>query len=113
MLYYHNPRCSKSRVGLKLLQEKGVAFQVKEYLKEPLTVKEIAELSQKLKKKPQDLIRVKEEEYKELNLGREDLSLNDWCQVIVDHPVLLERPILVHENQAAIGRPPEKLLEIL
>jgi len=113
LLYYHNPRCSKSRQGLSLLQEKGLEFEVKEYLQDPLTVSELSDLFQKLDIKPQDVIRRKEAVFKGLNLSGKNLSPQEWAEVIVKNPILLERPILVKGNKAVMGRPPEKLLELI
>lgn len=112
-LYYHNPRCSKSRQGLEFLEGKGVDFEIKEYLKGPLTEKEIKGLSKQLKMDPLDFIRKKEQIFKDLNLGVKDLSVDQWCKVIVKNPKLLERPILTDGKNAVIGRPTEKLSEIL
>ena len=112
-LYYHNPRCSKSRQGLELLEKKGVDFEIKEYLKGPLTQKEVKDLSKQLKMDPLDFIRQKEQIFKDLNLSYKGLSSDEWCKIIVENPKLLERPILADGKKAVIGRPTEKLLEIL
>lgn len=112
-LYYHNPRCSKSRQGLEFLNSKGVEVQIKEYLKESMTVKEIKDLSKQLGLDPVDFVRKKEQIYKDLNLGNKNLGLDQWCKTIVDNPKLLERPILTNGKKAVIGRPTENFLEIL
>ena len=106
-IYYHNPRCSKSREGLKLLQSKRVHFTIKEYLKDPLTVEEVKTICHKLDKSPLEIVRQKEDIFKTLD------PRGNWYQAIVEHPILLERPILVTEDKAVIGRPPEDLLKIL
>ena len=111
--YYHNPRCSKSREGLKLLEEKGIKPTIKEYLKEKLDPKELKELFKKLKKSPLDAIRTKESIFKELELKGQELSEEEWINLIVKNPVLLERPILVSDKDAIIGRPPEDLFKII
>jgi arsenate reductase len=112
--YYHNPRCSKSRQGLVLLEEKGIEAEIKEYLKEPMTQKEVLELISKLAIKPLDgMIRTKEARFKELELKGQFLSDKEWAKIIVENPVLLERPILVIDDQAKIGRPPTDFFEIL
>lgn len=111
--YYHNPRCSKSRQGLKLLKELNVEFTLKEYLKEPLNEKALEALFKKLGKPPKDVIRVKEDTYKELNLSEKNLTDKQWIQTIIKHPNLLERPILETKNKAVIGRPTEELKTIL
>ena len=112
-LYYHNPKCSKSRQGLELLENEGVDFEIKEYLKSPITRKEIKDLSKQLKMDPPDFIRKKEQIFKDLKLGDKHLSLDEWCKTIAENPKLLERPILTDGNNAVIGRPTEKLLELL
>lgn len=113
MIYYHNPKCSKCCEGLKLLQSKNISFTVKEYLKEPLNIKELKEMISKLGLGPSEVVRKKEVLFKELKLDRKDLSQEEWFQTIVENPVLLQRPILVTSKKAVIGRPPERLLEVL
>ena len=112
MIYYHNPRCSKSRKGLEILQKSQVDFQIKEYLKDGLTVDELLTLCSRLGKRPEEIIRKKESSFKDLNIP-EALDDKEWCQVISDHPILLERPILDSGKSAIIGRPPEELVKIL
>lgn len=112
--YYHNPRCSKSRQGLELLENNGVQPEVKLYLKEGVTATEFKELVKKTGLKPlEGLIRVKEATFKELELKGQDLSVDQWAKVISENPVLLERPILVNGTKAKVGRPPEDLLQII
>lgn len=111
--YYHNPKCSKSRQGLEILEQAGFSFKIKEYLKEPMTTSELEDLFFKLKKTPEEVIRKKEDIYKELNLKDKDLSSQEWIKIIIEYPKLLERPILLTENQAIIGRPVEELSKIL
>ena len=108
----HNPRCSKSRQTLALLEEQGCDIQVIEYLKTPLTKVEIRSILDKLAISPRELMRTKEEEYKALNLANveEDEAL---IQAMVDTPKLIERPIVLANDKAAIGRPPENVLAIL
>ncbi|CBW26105.1 putative arsenate oxidoreductase [Halobacteriovorax marinus SJ] len=115
MLYYHNPRCSKSRQGLQLLNEQGIEPTIKEYLKEGLTQKEILDLMEKLSVEPlQGLIRIKDSLFKELGLSKTDeKSKKDWAKIISENPALLERPILVNKKKAIIGRPPEDLNKII
>lgn len=113
MIYYHNPRCSKSRQGLALLEENKITPTVKEYLKEGLEVKELDDLFKRLGREPLEVMRTKEDLFKELKLKGKDLSRKEWLKVIAEHPVLLERPILDTGKKAAIGRPPEDLLTIL
>jgi len=112
-LYYHNPSCSKSRQGLTILQKKGLDFEIVEYLKVPLKEDDITQLFQKLGLEPIKAIRTKEEIYSKLGLAEKRPTPTEWAKIICNNPILLERPILSHENQAIIGRPPENLLKIL
>ncbi|HEY9844373.1 MAG TPA: arsenate reductase (glutaredoxin) [Candidatus Obscuribacterales bacterium] len=114
MRLYHNPRCSKSRATLALLQEKGHQPEVIEYLQQPPSVAELGRICQLLGKKPLELIRTGEDRFKELGLAKSDTRPDsDWLQLMHDNPILIERPILVNEDRAAIGRPPEAVLDIL
>lgn len=110
---YHNPRCSKSRETLALLQEQGIEPTVVEYLKETPNATELSELLQKLGMQARQLMRDKEDEYKALGLDNPELSENELIQAMVTHPKLIERPIVVVGNQARIGRPPHLVLEII
>jgi arsenate reductase len=111
---YHNPRCSKSREALSLLQERGVEAQVIRYLEYPPTMDELRQVVRMLDLAPIDVIRTKEKRFKELGLSKTDgRSDDEWLRIIVDNPVLLERPIVVSGRKAALGRPPEAVLEIL
>ena len=110
---YHNPRCSKSRATLQLLEAKGVKPKVVEYLKTPPSVAELKAILKKLGLKPRDLIRKSEPLYAELGLKDRQLSDAQLIAVMVENPILIERPIIVSGGKAAIGRPPEKVLEIL
>ena len=110
---YHNPRCSKSRETLNLLQSKNIEPSVVEYLKTPLSHEQISTLVSQLGfNSARDLMRTKEEQYKALNLKDE----NDESVLItamVENPKLIERPIVVNNNKAALGRPPENVLSVL
>jgi len=110
---YHNPRCSKSRQTLALLQEQGIEPKVVEYLNETPDTKTLDGLLKKLKLEPRDLMRRKEAAYKELGLDDPALSRQALIAAMVEHPILIERPIVVNGAKAALGRPPEKVLEIL
>jgi len=113
-ILFHNPQCSKSRGALQILQEKGIDIEVVEYLKTPPTVEEIKEICSKLNISPQELIRTKEPLFKELGLSLNTAcSEAEWFQVLAKHPKLMERPILCYNDKAVIGRPPEKILNIL
>jgi arsenate reductase len=113
MIYLHNPRCSKSREGLKILEDKKCKFEIREYLKDPLNAKEVLDLLNKLVNDPQQLIRVKEDDFKKSKLDLNDLNSKNIANAIAKFPVLLERPILINGKKAIIGRPPEDLLKIL
>ncbi len=106
---YHNPRCSKSRQALDLLTDKGVQPQIIEYLKNPPTENELDEILKKLQLEPEDLVRKKEEAYASLGLKDKSLSKSQWINVLVQNPVLIERPIVVAGDKAVIGRPPENV----
>ncbi|MGR9052611.1 MAG: arsenate reductase (glutaredoxin) [Gammaproteobacteria bacterium] len=110
---YHNPRCSKSRETLKLLQEKGVEFNVVEYLKTPPSAEELDDILQKLGMEPRDLMRKKEAEYKATGMDDASLERKALIQGMIDTPKLIERPIVLANGKAAIGRPPEAVLAIL
>lgn len=110
---YHNPRCSKSREALALLQEKGITPQIIRYLDTPLSAVEITELLKKLAVPVRQLLRNNEPEYATLGLTDPALSEEALVQAIVDHPKLMERPIAVVEQRAVIGRPPEAILALL
>ena len=110
---YHNPKCSKSRQTLDLLVKQGIKPVLNEYLKIPPTVEKIKEILRKLGYAPRDLMRKKENAYTEHNLGDPSLSDDDLIEFMVKHPILIERPIVLANEKAAIGRPPEQVLEIL
>ena len=112
MKIYHNPRCSKSRDSYNLLVEKGLEFETVEYLKDPLTREELKALLAKLNIPAKDLVRKGEEIFKENFKGRE-LSEEEWIEAMVEYPKLIERPIVVKGNKAVIGRPIEKVIELL
>ena len=113
VIIYHNPRCTKSRQTLALLQERGVKPQVIEYLQTPPTVKELEAILIMLGMKPRDLMRKDESLYKDQQLDNERLSHGQLVHAMIRSPILIERPIVVNDGKAAIGRPPEKVLEIL
>lgn len=111
---YHNPRCSKSRETLALLEQQGVEPQVVLYLDTPPSVAELKKLLQELGfTSARELMRKKEDLYKDLKLADETLSEEQLLQAMVSNPKLIERPIVVKGGKARIGRPPEQVLEIL
>lgn len=109
---YHNPRCSKSRQGFNLLENSGKEFEVIKYLEEIPTEKELAGILKKLKIAPIDLVRKGEKVWKENYKGRE-LSDKEIISAMVEYPVLIERPIVINGNKAAIGRPLENIVDII
>ena len=112
MIIYHNPRCSKSRQTLNLIKEKGFQIEVKEYLKETLSYSELKEVIIKLGIRPYELLRKGEADFKE-NFKGKDLSDDEWIQAMLDYPKMIERPIVVKDKKAVLGRPPENVLEFL
>lgn len=111
---YHNPRCSKSRETLTLLEQQGVEPEVILYLETPPSVAELKTLLQQLGfRSARELMRKKEDTYQELKLSDETLSEEQLLAAMVANPKLIERPIVVKGNQARIGRPPEQVLEII
>lgn len=110
---YHNPRCSKSRTTLKLLQEQGVEPEIVEYLKTPPDAAQLEDILTKLDLQPRQLMRRNEAEYKENGLDDESLDRQALIKAMVEYPKLIERPIVLANDKAAIGRPPEAVLAIL
>ena len=110
---YHNPRCSKSRATLKLLEERGIAPEIVEYLKTPPDAATLDKLLTELGLEPRDLIRRKEAPYRENGLDDEGLTREALIAAMVANPILIERPIVVAGGKAALGRPPEAVLDIL
>jgi arsenate reductase len=109
---YHNPRCGKSRAALALLEEHGVAFEVVEYLKSPPDKAQLRTLLRQLGMRPEQLVRKGEDVYKQKFAGK-SLSDEQWLDALAAHPILIERPIVVRGSRAVVGRPPEKVLELL
>ena len=111
---YHNPRCSKSRQTLQLLRDNGVEPEIIEYLKTPPTAQELCAMCRKMGISPKDMVRFKEAEAKALGLSKKSVMADEeWCRILAEHPKLIERPIVVQGNRVVLGRPPEKVLEIL
>ncbi len=109
---YHNPRCSKSRQTLALIEERGAQPNVVEYLKTPPNAAELTRILELLQLQPKQLMRTKEDLYKELGLA--DVDDNDTLiTAMVNNPKLIERPIVINGDKAVIGRPPENVLDIL
>ena len=113
VIIYHNPRCSKSRQALKLIRDEGVEPKIIEYLKVPLTKIEIRKLLRLLNLQPRELMREKEKVYINMNLGDGAATNNELIAAMISEPILIERPIIVKDDKAIIGRPPEKVLDLL
>ncbi|MDW6093549.1 arsenate reductase (glutaredoxin) [Vibrio rhizosphaerae] len=114
VVIYHNPKCSKSRETLALLESKGIQPQVIKYLETELTPDLLKTLYTQLNvDHVREMMRTKESIYKELDLGRDSLTDDDLFQAMVEHPKLIERPIVVANGKARHGRPPEQVLDIL
>ncbi len=112
-IIYHNPRCSKSRQTLALLEENGVTPTVVEYLNHPPDAATLQKLLSMLDLEPRELMRQKESVYKELDLSNPALDSADLIAAMQTNPILIERPIVVRGDKAVIGRPPENVLAIL
>ncbi len=110
---YHNPRCSKSRHALELLQNNNVDVTIVEYLKTPPTHQQLDSLLRGLEMHPRELMRKNESLYKEQGLDDEALTRDQLINAMINNPILIERPILIAGNQITIGRPPENVLTIL
>lgn len=110
---YHNPRCSKSRAALALLEARGIQPQLRLYLEQALTKTELRKLLKLLDMKPRELLREGEDAYQRLGLDNPALSDEQLIAAILAEPKLLQRPIAVVDDEAVVGRPPEKVLELL
>lgn len=110
---FHNPRCSKSRQALELLMERGIEPKIIRYLEAPPTERELDDILTALAFEPRALMRTKEKEYKELGLDNPGLSRNQLIAAMVANPKLIERPIVIANGRAILGRPPEQILTIL
>lgn len=109
---YHNPRCGKSREALQYLKDKGIEPKIILYLQNSPTFDELKELIRKLKINPTELLRKKEKIFIE-NYRLSLLSDDEWIKVMTEHPILIERPIIISGNKAVIGRPKERIDEVI
>lgn len=109
----HNPRCSKSRTTLQLLEERSIKPQIIEYLEGSLDKETIESILSKLDMEPRDIIRQTEHAFKLNNLENENLTRNQLIEAIIQNPILMERPIVLANNKAIIGRPPESIFKII
>ena len=110
---FHNPRCSKSRQALQLLKDNNCKIEIISYLEIDLEVSLIKDILKKLGLKPRDILRKGEQEYKDNNLKKDNLSEEDLINYMIKYPKLIERPIVVIGDKAVIGRPPENVLELI
>ncbi|HXC61500.1 MAG TPA: arsenate reductase (glutaredoxin) [Nitrospiria bacterium] len=110
---YHNPRCGTSRTTLELIRKKGIEPKVVEYLKTPPTVKELDEILKLLSMEPRELIRTKEPEYVKHKLDSRKLTRAELIAAMVKYPILIQRPIVLANGNAVLGRPPENVENIL
>ncbi|MDX5444844.1 MAG: arsenate reductase (glutaredoxin) [Zoogloeaceae bacterium] len=113
VVIYHNPRCSKSRQTLQLLREQGIEPDIIDYQQTPPTAAELERILQLLGLEPRELMRRKEDEYQAAGLDDPQLSRAELLRALHEHPRLIERPIVLANGKAALGRPPEQVLEIL
>jgi arsenate reductase (glutaredoxin) len=109
---FHNARCSKSREGMCELEEAKAGFETREYMKDPLSEKELEDLIRMLGIKPKELVRTNEELYREKYAHRKIYG-REWIRIMAKHPELIQRPIIVKDGKAIIGRPTEKIAEFL
>lgn len=109
---YHNNRCGKSRGALALIQEQGIAPNIRFYLQEAPSPSELKTILHKLEMKAEELVRKNESLYKEKYKGK-DISEEEWLQILSDNPILIERPIVINGDRAVVARPSVKVLEIL
>ncbi|MCF6318838.1 MAG: arsenate reductase (glutaredoxin) [Proteobacteria bacterium] len=110
---YHNPRCSKSRASLELLQHKNVNLEIVLYQQSPPTSQQLESILNKLNMNPRDIMRKNESDYKSNNMENPALTRAELIDYMVQFPAIMQRPIVLANNQAAIGRPPENVLAIL
>ena len=113
IIIYHNPRCSKSRQTLQLLRDHGIEPEIIEYLKSPPDKSELDKILKMLAMEPRELMRKQEKEYKNAHLDNPGLSRKDLLAAMIENPILIERPIVVANHKAVIGRPPENVLAII
>ncbi len=111
---WHNPRCSKSRQALKIVEASGAELEIRRYLEDPPSTAELDGVLKMLGMEPVELARLKEGVAKEIGLKDKDLSREEWLEIMVQHPLLIERPIVITEDgRAVLGRPPEAVREVL
>lgn len=110
---FHNPRCAKSRAAVELLESLGLEFEIVKYLDDPPSEEELAGIVKMLGISPEQLVRRGEKLFKELKLADRELTDKEWIATLSANPKLIERPIVIHDGKAAVGRPIENIVEIL
>ena len=110
---FHNPRCSKSRQALQILQDNNCDIEIINYLETDLNASLIKDVLHKLSLKPRDILRTSEQDYKDNNLKEDNFSDDDLIDYMIKHPKLIERPIVIKGYRAVLGRPPENVLELI
>ncbi len=113
VIIWHNPRCRKSREGLKYLQEKGVEPEVFDYMKQGINPEALVEIIRKSGQPLSEFMRTNEKEFRELGLKGKTVTPEEFAQIAAQHPRLLQRPIVIKGNKAVVARPPERVDEIL
>lgn len=111
-LFLHNPHCSKSRAALDLVRDADIDLPIREYLHDPLTIDELREIVHLLGVRPIEIVRRNEPQFAALGLS-DETSDDDVLRAMAEHPILIERPIVVHNGRAVVGRPPAKVREVL
>jgi arsenate reductase (glutaredoxin) len=109
---YHNPKCKKSREGLKYLQNKGIDLEIVNYIKEGITEQELSDIIMKLNLRPVNIVRTQEEQYRKELKGKKFTDI-EWIKILVENPKLIERPIVIAKHKAVIAQPPDKADELL
>ncbi|MCW8870742.1 MAG: arsenate reductase (glutaredoxin) [Proteobacteria bacterium] len=112
-IIYHNPRCSKSRATLALLESQPIETKIIKYLETPPSPQTIKKITEMLKVSPRDILRTGEKEYKDFGMDNKDLSDDQLLQLMSANPKVIERPIVIYNDQAVIGRPPENVLDLI
>jgi len=113
IIVWHNPRCRKSREGVKYLEERGVPFEIYDYMKNGIDAGELARIIRKSGRPLAEFIRTNEKEYRELGLKGKELTPEEFARIAAEHPKLLQRPIVIRGEKAVVARPPERAGEVL
>lgn len=112
-IIYHNPRCSKSRATLALLESRHMDTQIIKYLDTPPSPQTLRKITEMLGVSPRDILRIGEQEYKDFGMDNPDLTDEQLLQLMSANPKVIERPIVIYKNQAVVGRPPENVLDLI